>query len=167
MSGPASSPIRSVESGTTRAGIEALFEREYKPMFRLALAMLGNGSDADDVVQEAFVTVASRWETLVNPGGYLRVSVVNGARKKMRSRIRRSSAETLMQAHAKIRPDGQHEYLLDVLDRLPERQRVAVVLTYYSGLDSRTVGQLMGCRPATVRSAVRHALDQLREVVEQ
>ena len=51
-------------------------------MFSLALAMLGNGSDADDVVQDAFVVAASRWETLENPGGYLRVSVVNGAAKE-------------------------------------------------------------------------------------
>jgi RNA polymerase sigma factor (sigma-70 family) len=165
--GPAKSSNRVVEGGSTRAGIEALFEREYNPMFSLALAMLGNGSDADDVVQDAFVAVASRWETLENPGGYIRVSVVNGARKKMRTQIRRGSAETLMQADAKIRPDGQQEYLLDVLDRLPDRQRVAVVLTYFSGLDSREVGLLMGCRPATVRSQLRHALDQMREVVER
>jgi len=43
------------------------------------------------------------------------------------------------------------------LGSLPERQRTAVVLTYYAGLDSVAVAELMDCRSATVRSLVRQA----------
>jgi RNA polymerase sigma factor (sigma-70 family) len=124
-------------------------------MYRLAVAMLGADNDAEEVVQEAFVGVSSRWEGLDNPGGYLRVSVVNGCRKRMRSRARRRAAELTMRGDPTAVSVGQGEYLLDVLDGLTDRQRVAVVLTYYSGLNSGEVGELMDCRPATVRSLVR------------
>jgi RNA polymerase sigma factor (sigma-70 family) len=148
-------------------GVEDLFRREYDAMHRLAYTMLGADDDAQEAVQEAFLGVAARWDELDNPGGYLRVSVVNGSRKRMRSQNRRTRAETMMNVDLAAGPVAQDDYLLDVLDDLPDRQRVAVVLTYYSALNSNEVGKLMDCQPATVRSLVRHALDQLRKVVDQ
>jgi DNA-directed RNA polymerase specialized sigma24 family protein len=62
--------------------VEELFRRESDTMPRLAYAMLGADGDAEEAVQEAFLGVAARWDKLENPGGYLRVSVLNGARKR-------------------------------------------------------------------------------------
>jgi RNA polymerase sigma factor (sigma-70 family) len=136
-------------------------------MHRLAYTMLGADGDAEEAVQEAFLGVAARWDELENPGGYLRVSVVNGVRKRMRSQNRGATAKAMMNADAATGPAVEDDYLLDVLDALPDRQRVAVVLTYYSALNSTDISKLMDCRPATVRSLVRHALDHLREVVDK
>ena len=166
--GRSAEPVgRVVGVASPPSGLEDLFRREYENMYRLAVAMLGTDGDAEEVAQDAFVGVASRWDRLDNPGGYLRVSVVNGCRQKMRSRDSRRNAERAIRAERTAGPAGHREYLLDVLDRLTERQRVAVVLTYYSGLTSGEVSELMDCRPATVRSLVRHALKDLREVVER
>jgi RNA polymerase sigma factor (sigma-70 family) len=147
-------------------GLNALFDAEYEPMYRLAFAMLGSDRDAEEVVQDAFLAVAGRWDSVDNPGGYLRVIVVNGARKQMRTRIRRTQAETKLRTTGSEEPDTE-TYLLDVLDGLPDRQRVAVVLTYYSGLNSAEVGELLDCPAATVRSLVHRALEQLRKEVTQ
>ena len=152
---------------TAADGIEALFRREFEAMYRLAYAMLGSDADAEQVVQEAFLGVASRWDDLDNAGGYLRVSVVNGCRKVIRSQTRRTRAEAVLGAELIGGHVDEGDYLLDVIDRLTERQRVAVVLTYYSGLSSNEVGALMGCRPGTVRSLVRHALKALRRTIER
>jgi DNA-directed RNA polymerase specialized sigma24 family protein len=136
-------------------------------MHRLAYTMLGADGDAEEAVQEAFLGVAARWNQLENPGGYLRVSVVNGIRKRMRSQKRHASAVLTMNGDAACGPVAGDDYLLDVLDALPDRQRVAVVLTYYSALNSNEVGKLMDCRPATVRSLVRHALEHLRKEMDK
>ena len=146
-------------------GLEALFEAEYEPMYRLAFAILRNDRDAEEVVQDAFVAVASRWESIDNPGGYLRVSVVNGARKCLRTRSRRSGAEASLRATPDEVAPAIGDDLLYVVDQLPDRQRTAVVLTYYSGLNSTEVGELLDCPPATVRSLVHRALEQLRKEV--
>ena len=162
---------RSAEVNTasaTRApvGLNVLFDAEYEPMYRLAFAMLCSDRDAEEVVQDVFLAVAGRWDSVDNPGGYLRVSVVNGARKQMRTRSRRTRAETKLRTTGSEEPDTD-TYLLDVLDGLPDRQRVAVVLTYYSGLNSTEVGDLLDCPSATVRSLVHRALEQLRKEVTQ
>lgn len=143
----------------------ALFDREYEPMYRLAFTMLGTDRDAEEVVQDAFVGVASRWESLDNPGGYLRVSVVNGARKRMRTQIRRTTAEAELRASTPEASWDSGDYLLDLVDGLPDRQRVVVILIYYSGLNSTEVGELLDCPPGTVRSLAHRALTQLREQV--
>jgi RNA polymerase sigma factor (sigma-70 family) len=147
-------------------GLEALFDAEYEPMYRLAYAMLGSHDDSEEVVQEGFVGVASRWSTVHNPGAYLQVSVVNGARKRMRSRQRQIGAEASIRSATTDSVADSDDYLLDVLDRLGDRQRVVLVLTYYAGLDSTEVGNVLDCPPSTVRSLIRRALEQLRREVK-
>ena len=163
----AESRLDAIEPESARPGIEELFRREYEAMYRLAFTMLSSDGDAEEVVQEAFVGVASCWDKLDNPGGYLRVSIVNGGRKRLRSRTRGRTAEAKLRDGVASGAVVQPEYLRDALDGLPDRQRTAVVLTYYSGLDSNEAGELMGCRPATVRSLIRHAFDRLRQEVER
>jgi len=148
-------------------GLEGLFEAEYEPMYRLAFAMLSSDRDAEEAVQDAFAAVASRWDSIDNPGGYLRVSVVNGARKCLRSRSRRSGAEASLRVTANEASPDAGDHLLDLVDELPDRQRAAVVLTYYSGLNSTEVGELLDCPAATVRSLIHRALTQLRKEVTQ
>ena len=58
-----------------------LVRAERQSMLRVAALMLGGAAEAEEVVQEAFTSVSIQWESLSNPGGYLRTSVVNGCRQ--------------------------------------------------------------------------------------
>jgi RNA polymerase sigma factor (sigma-70 family) len=64
-------------------------------------------------------------------------------------------------------PDGAAERaeraaMIHLLDRLPRRQRAAVVLRYYAGLSHEEVAAELGCRASTVRSQISRALAALR-----
>ena len=102
MRGEAESREQAVAVISSWTGVEELFRREYESMHRLAYTLLGSDGDAEEAVQEAFLGVAARWDELANPGGYLRVSVVNGTRKRMRSQNRRTKAETTMNADVAV-----------------------------------------------------------------
>jgi RNA polymerase sigma factor (sigma-70 family) len=148
------------------ASIEGLFHREYGDMFRLAVALLGGDADADEVVQEAFVVVNHRWGSLDTPGAYLRMTVINGARKRLRDlRNRQAAVEKLSTLSTQV-ASGPRPYLSDVLDGLPERERTAVVLRYYAGLNASEIGELFGCPAGTVRSLLHRALRELERVLE-
>jgi len=54
----------------------------------------------------------------------------------------------------------------DLLLGLPLRQRSALVLRYFCDLGDADIAELLGCRPATVRSLVHRGLANLREVIE-
>ena len=54
----------------------------------------------------------------------------------------------------------------DVLRRLPELQRAAVVLRFYEDRPDDEIAELLGCRPATVRSLIHRALTRLQGVLQ-
>ncbi len=141
-----------------------LFEREYEPMVRLAFLLTGSSELAEDVVADAFLAVHERWDRLLNPAGYLRRSVVNlSARTAGRSARRRAIVRENSRV---IRPrdsESEPEYLLDALERLPERQRVALVLAYYGRYRADEIAEALGCRPGTAKSLVHRGLKQMRK----
>ena len=149
-------------------GVTELFEREYDAMLRLAYLLIRDQHDAEEVVQDAFLDVQERWDRLLNPGGYLRMAVVNGAkrgaeRERNRRRIVRRDA-------TKIAPtDDRAEYepIVDVLLVLPERQRTAVVLAYYLALGPREIAEALDCRVGTAKSLVHRGLRRLKKELSE
>ena len=69
--------------------VTVLYTAHWGALVRLAALLTGDASVAEEVVQEAFVALHRRWPRLSDPGaaaGYLRTSVVNGARSVVRHR---------------------------------------------------------------------------------
>jgi DNA-directed RNA polymerase specialized sigma24 family protein len=64
--------------------MEDLFRARWAPSVRLATALIGERAVAEEVVQEAFLEVARRWDGLDNPEAYLRATVVNRCRSHHR-----------------------------------------------------------------------------------
>lgn len=141
--------------------VEQLFHREYEPMHRLAFTLLRSDAEAEEVVQDAFVAVMGRLDSIANPGGYLRTTVLNGARKMLaRRRVHERLDERIGAAGSA--PPGGPEYLTDLIDELPERDRIAVVLRFYAGWNATEIGEALDCPAGTVRSILYRSLDRLR-----
>lgn len=111
-------------------------------------------ADAEDLAQEAMVRLVERWDDvreLDQPWSWL----VRVALNLSRSRWRRLQTH-LGRRHLLV-SDGVHHdeaavEALDLLQRLSERQRMAVVLRYYAGLSVRETAELMGVAEGTVKS---------------
>lgn len=148
--------------GAARAdGLTELYRREHEAMVRVASVIVGSRGQAEEIVQDAFEVVGQRWSTLANPGGYLRTTVVNGCRMA----LRRRTVEARHRVVDAPAIDGPAELveLRDALGRLSERARIVVVLRYLVDLPDAEIADLLGCRPATVRSIVHRALKDLRK----
>jgi RNA polymerase sigma factor (sigma-70 family) len=142
--------------------LSELYRERYAPMVRLGTLLLGSQHLAEEVVQDCFLRLQPRFETLDDPAGYLHRSVVNGCRSLMRRQRRERD-------HLRATPGlpaelGAHE-LLDVLATLPERQRAALVLRFYADLSGNEIAAILGCREGTVKSLIHRGLARLREVV--
>jgi RNA polymerase sigma factor (sigma-70 family) len=55
----------------------------------------------------------------------------------------------------------------DALATLSERQRTAIVLRFYEDLPDQRIAEIIGCRPATVRTAIHRGLRELRKVIDR
>src|SRR3989442_5482577 len=67
--------------------LDELYRRHYMEMLRLAYVIVGDRTQAEDLVQEAFVRVAGRFTELRNPdafGAYLKRTLINLCRKQFR-----------------------------------------------------------------------------------
>lgn len=145
---------------------EALYARERPGMLRLAHLIIGSTEAGEDLVHDAFIEVHRRFSSLDQPGAYLRRAVVNRC-LTWRGRAAMERSKLQLVASRPSAPLDEPDPLWDALNTLTAQQRVAVVLTYYGDLTSDQAAEVMGCRPATVRSLVKRGLDSLRKVVER
>lgn len=142
---------------------DAFYRREYAAMVRLAFLLTGERAVAEDVVQDAFLRLHARWTSVLRPSPYLHVAVVNGCRAHHRARQRHGRR---MSELVSLTVAPETVTLLDAVARLPYRQQAALVLRFYEDRDDHEIAELLGCRPATVRSLVYRGLRSLREVIE-
>jgi len=148
------------QEGVPPSSLAVLFEAEHDGLARLACLLTGSTLVAEDVVQDAFVQLQMRWASVQRPGAYLRTAVVNGCRGYHR-RLRRERASYAALVSTATMPETP--IVLDVLGRLPYRQRAALVLRFYEDSPDEEIAALLGCRPATVRSLVHRGLDAMRK----
>lgn len=139
----------------------ALYRERYDPMVRLAYLMTGSQAIAEELVQDAFVSVHRSWERATNPSAYLRTTVVNACR----SWGRRQTLERLRRPAPAEASTLVADEMWDVLQTLPPRQRAAIVLRFYEDLPDEEIAALLGCKVATVRTAVFRGLEKLRKEI--
>ncbi len=140
-----------------------LYRAEYPGMVRLAHALTGSAETAEDLVQEAFLRLQSHLASLPQPGGYLRTTVVNLCRDRARREGRRRRVDGQWREGVQLSPSSAE--LLDVLRRLPERQRTVLVLRYWGDWTEAEIATALGCAPGTVKALASRGLARLRKEV--
>ena len=143
------------------AQLDALYRVEYAGMVRLAYTLLASDAEAEEIVQDSLIEVYRRWHEIRKPGAYLRCAVVSRCRSALQRRKMRPS-------HAVEEPSvsAAASELWDVLLRLSDEQRMAVVLRYYGGYGASEIAAMLEMPAATVRSHLRRGLAALKKELE-
>jgi RNA polymerase sigma-70 factor (ECF subfamily) len=157
----------------------ALVPRHTDAMLRVAAALVGL-ADAEDAAQEAAVRAWQAWDGLRDSNSLrpwlLRITV-NVCRLWQRGGFGRRVrlVETLpddgSELLAALDADpgaSDHTGALDLrhaVNALGEDLRVVVALRYYAGMNATEVADVLDIPPATVRTRLKRAIDQLRETL--
>ncbi len=115
--------------------VTALYEAHALGLVRLAVVMTGDQGSAEDIVQDAFLGLYRRWDSLTDlpyPLAYLRASVLNGCRTALRRRSRADRAHYLSEvpsesAEARALLSEEQRAVARAIRDLPDRQREALV----------------------------------------
>jgi RNA polymerase sigma-70 factor (sigma-E family) len=146
--------------------VARLFDEHYRGLCRLAGLLLGDSAAAEEVVQEAFLKTFSGWWRVRRPERaqwYLRTSVVNLCRSRLRRRTTEDRGNRVTWSpSADVTPsdtDASDDAmtLVELVRRLPPRQRDAVVLRYYEDLSEAEIARILGCAVGTVKSQLSKA----------
>ena len=161
-----------VRAGTGSESFAAVFNAHHKQAVRLAYLLTSDPDQAEDIVADAFTKVYVRWKKgeVRDVGAYLRRAVANEANSKLRRRyLERREAAKRSGDDRGVRMVDEHAADRDVvwqaIQRLPDRQRQAVVLRYYEDLSEAETADILGCSVGTVKSQVSRGLARMQELL--
>lgn len=155
-----------------------LYDRHARSIYSLALRILRERADAEDIVQEVFAQAWNQAGRFDTSRGAVAAWLLMMARSRAidRLRSRRSRPETASDAavvermpDAAVRQDlqllssEQVELVKSALNGLPPPQREALELAYYEGLTHTEIADRLAEPLGTVKTRIRQAVIKLRE----
>ncbi len=161
--------LRLVAAGDPRA-LGDFYDRYSALVNGLALRILRNGAEAEDVVQEVFLQVwhqAQRFDAARGSvAGWLCAIARSRALDKLRRRTsRREECEDRAPASAVVPTNDEALAVRKALDSLSPEQRVALELAYYEGLSQSEIAEHLGEPLGTVKTRIRTAMMRLRAIL--
>lgn len=150
----------------------AIYNAHHRQAVRLAYLLVSDPDQAEDVVSEAFAKVYVRWQKggVRDVGAYVRRAVANEANSRLRRRYlerRIASARTGDDRGVRLLDEAaaDRDLVWQGIQRLPAKQRAAVVLRYYEDLSEAETAELLGCSVGTVKSNTSRGLARLQELL--
>lgn len=136
---------------------DAFYRRTFAGLVVLAVAVTGQRSGAEDVVQDAMVDAHSRWDRIGGydaPRAWVRRVVIQRSTKV--SRKRHNERRAHLRSVAGTGPDattaGLDPMLAAALRSLPVQQRAVLALHYLEDLSVRDTAELLGIAEGTVKT---------------
>lgn len=170
--------ISAIQGRDVRA-LELLYDRHRVLAYSLALRSLSSPSDAEDVVQEAFLNVW-RAATTYHPGrstprSWILSIVHHRAIDKLRGRKSRVQPVALEEGMnvpdstdvwREVANNLNGEDVRQALQALPAEQRETIELAYFQGYTQSQISDLMDVPLGTVKGRMRIGLHKLRALLE-
>jgi len=166
--------IERASRGDTDA-FRRLFDRYVDRVFRYGYVRLGRSDEANDLVQEVFLSV---WKALPSfryehegsfPAWLFRIAS-RRVGDRVKQRVRHQAVPLDEAPEGSIEFEGQavsRRLLVAALATLPERQREVVVLRFVAGLPVKEIAAAMGKTEAAITALQMRGLDHLRRYIER
>ena len=162
----------------SKDAFRVIYEKYSDDMLTLATNLLNDKADAEDVVQDVFISFVQSVEKFRLTGslkGYLATCVANRSRDYIRRNKRRQTAavnepeQTTSDAKSPVQlvicSEELHK-LSYAMTELPYEQREAIVLRLHGDLRFRQIAKLQNISIKTAQSRYRYGLDKLRLVLD-
>ncbi|SEG77016.1 RNA polymerase sigma-70 factor, sigma-E family [Thermomonospora echinospora] len=138
-------------------------------LLRSAMQLTGDRTEAEDLLQVALAKTYLAWDRINDRSavdGYVRRAMVNTQISWWRRRkldIYPTDVLPDQPVDDHTRRSEMRDALSRALDRLPKRQRLAVMLRYYEDMSEAEIAEVLGVSVGTVKSTVSRAMAKLRD----
>jgi RNA polymerase sigma factor (sigma-70 family) len=161
----------------SREALQRIYEKYLYYLLTLAMALLHNKSEAEDVVHDVFVGFAESAENFKLIGSlksYLATCVVNRARDRIRANIRKPiQADILKSGNAdshgpeqSIISTEESLRLNSAIAQIPDKQREVIVLRLKGQMKFREIAKLQGVSVNTIQGRYRYGLEKLKSILK-
>lgn len=173
--------IKRVANGDQTA-FAVLYDRLSPILYSVALRMMNDASEAEDVLQDGFVYIWQRAGTFdPNRGGPISWTILivrNKAIDRLRVRLRGERLQELVSVSSELAADKDDQSALEpflrerrvqvksALATLPDEQREALHLAFFSGLTHQQIAEKIAAPLGTIKARIRRGLLQLRQLLQ-
>jgi RNA polymerase sigma-70 factor, ECF subfamily len=162
--------------GDPRA-FEAVYERHSAAAFSLAYRMVGRGNVAEDVVQEAFLSIWRSGARYERARGSVRTWVLGIVHHRAIDQLRRSSVHSKRRASdegiedriesgertdVEVARRDEAQAIRSAMESLPPEQSHVIELAYFGGFTHTEIADILETPVGTVKGRMRLGLEKLR-----
>ena len=165
-----------------REALVALYDRFSRQVYSLALRMVENQGQAEEIAQDVFMTVWTRGSTYRSDRGpfssWLLSIAHNRSIDELRKRRRRARYPTLDIDNLRQEPSGNpeevadavsqlldHEMIMEALNKLPAAQKQVIIMAYFQGLTQSEISTVLSTPLGTVKTRMRLGLHKMRDIL--
>jgi RNA polymerase sigma-70 factor (ECF subfamily) len=168
-----------VDQGEMRA-FEVIFDRHAGAAYSLALRMCGRRALAEDIVQEAFLSLWRSGTSYDRARGSVRSWVLSAVHNRAVDALRRAGSKAGRDVHddgiaerlpapeatdAEVVRREEARRVRSALDDLPPDQRQVIELAYFGGLTHSQIAEMLDLPPGTVKGRMRLGLTKMRSTL--
>jgi RNA polymerase sigma-70 factor (ECF subfamily) len=159
------------------AAFRLLVARHIDRAYAIALRIVGNTADAEDVVQDTMLKVwthRGQWQHGRAKFSTWLYRVVSNRCIDLRRKPRTENVDAVPEVADK-QPDASsvlernevNDLLEAAMQRLPEQQRIAVILSYHESMSNGDIAEVMDTTVSAVESLLKRGRQQLRELLRR
>jgi RNA polymerase sigma-70 factor (ECF subfamily) len=162
-------------AGGDRQAMAALFDRYSGIVYSVALRILKDTGQAEDVMQDIFIQIWKKPDAFVSGRGSLGAWLVVVTRNRAIDTLRRrrptdSVDDVVLASSTDLATEAERNTLIGrvrlYLDQLPPEQRKSVEMAYFEGLSHSEIAEKTGDPLGTVKTRIRLALITLRKAMQ-
>jgi RNA polymerase sigma factor (sigma-70 family) len=156
--------IDNCKKGDQKAQFQ-IYKMYYKAMFNTSLRIVNNSVEAEDIMQESFLSAFEKIETYsgtVSFGAWLKKIVINRSLDSIKKErnvtfeeidpFQMEDYNSIIDSTLESETDLKVPEILDAIKRLPEGYRVVISLFLLEGYNHEEIGEILSISPATSRS---------------
>jgi len=145
--------------------IEAVIKKHQDKLYRTALAIMGSKTDAEDMVQDAFIKMFEKqhsmdFESPTHEAAWLIRVTVNLCKNRLRSHWWRRTVPLLDIYPAQ---NDNQTGIVQAIMALPSKYRMVVHLFYYEGYSTKEIAEITTQSEAAVRQQLTRARRKLKD----
>ena len=161
--------------------LEKIYNEAYRAVYWTAMSLLKNEADAEDIVQDTFVTLIESYDTL-NDKDKVIPWLKKIAANKCLNRLTRSKTDTVedeffddVEAIAEdflpdsiVESEEARKIIMDIINnKLSDDIRRTLILFYFDDLSTKEIAEALGVPEGTVRRRLNFARNKIKKEVEK
>ena len=160
------------------SALDILVKHHHAAVYRVALSILGDEGSAQDVAQDAFIKgfrAIAGFRGEASFRAWILTIAANEARGVIRriGRRKETSIDMVGPMHSEAKGPDERAVIASeasrarmMMERLPEKQRLAIAFRVDEGMSFREVGEMIGSSESAARVNYFHGIRRLRDLME-